>query len=268
VKLAISNLAWNLDEEPFAAAKVNRLGVRYIELAPTKKWPDPTAATAAEVRDYRRFWEDHGFTIVALQSLLFGRPDLVLFGSASARRKKFDYLSRIIDLGASLGVNVLVYGSPKNRCRGDLGEREATDIAVGFFRNLGEVAAAAGVSLCIEPNAPQYGCDFVTKACQGRQLVERVASEGFGLHLDCASMVMAADPPDEILKFTPRHFHISAPNLGPVRDDAVDYHAFASALRRTGYENFVSIEMRPEKEGNLARAVRAIELGQRVFAEA
>jgi sugar phosphate isomerase/epimerase len=81
-------------------------------------------------------------------------------------------------------------------------------------------------------------------------------------------MVMAADPPDEILKFTPRHFHISAPNLGPVRDDAVDYHAFASALRRTGYENFVSIEMRPEKEGNLARAVRAIELGQRVFAEA
>ena len=268
MKLAISNLAWNPDEEPAAAVKVNRLGVSFIELAPTKKWPDPTAATATEVRDYRRFWEDQGFTIVALQSLLFGRPDLLLFGSASARRKKFHYLSRIIDLGASLGANVLVYGSPKNRCRSGLGEREATDIAVGFFRKLSKVAVAAGVCLCIEPNAPQYGCDFITKARHGAQLVERVASEGFGLHLDCASMAMAGDPPDEILRFTPRHFHVSAPNLGPVRDGAVDYPAFASALRRTGYEDFVSIEMRSEKEGNLARTIRAIELSQRVFGEA
>ena len=44
MKLAISNIAWTNEEEADVAAKLRELGVRCVEIAPTKRWDDPTKA--------------------------------------------------------------------------------------------------------------------------------------------------------------------------------------------------------------------------------
>ena len=45
---------------------------------------------------------------------------------------------------------------------------EADDVANRFFSELGDVAKQYNTMLCIEPNAPQYNCDYITTADEGR----------------------------------------------------------------------------------------------------
>ena len=78
VQLAISNLAWSSELEPSVAAMLAAQRVAGIEVAATQVWQRPLAASRREVLDYRRFWTSRGIRIVALQSLLAGRPDLEL----------------------------------------------------------------------------------------------------------------------------------------------------------------------------------------------
>lgn len=265
VKLAVSNIAWEPSEEASAADLLQRLGVNLIELAPTKRWPDLTQAPAADVTAYRRWWEDRGFEVVATQSIMFGRPDLQVFGPTDLRRQTLDFLKTTITLSARLGAKVTVFGSPKNRQKGKLSDQAAQDIAVPFFEEVGRFAHEAGVKFCIEPNAPDYACDFVTTAAQGADLVEAVATPGFDLHLDAACMAMVHDDPASFARYNPQHFHISAPMLEAVPDPAVPYDIMAKALRNVHYEHVYSIEMKAQSEGNLTRVEKAVKFALGTF---
>lgn len=271
MKLAISNIGWTKEEDRAAAALLRELGVAYVEVAPTKQWPDPTAATDDEVTAYRQMWESHGFEIVAMQSMLFPRPDLKVFESDNNRTEAIAYLSDFIGLASKLGVQAMVYGSPKNRQRGDMPLAEAETVAAEFFGRLGDRAQQDGVYFCIEPNPTDYACDFVTNARQGIDFVNKVANPGFPLHLDIAGMTLAGDDVvASIREAAPilKHFHISSPMLGLVEDRSdVKHREAAQALRDIGYDRFVSIEMRPGAEGedNLERIRTAVTFAQSVY---
>ena len=221
-------------------------GAAGVEVAPARVCDRPWEAPAERVVAYRRFWEDRGLPIVAMQALLFGRPDLVLFGDAAARRLLREQLVAIINLAAGLGAQRLVFGSPKNRRRGSLGRLQAETIAVAFFRELGSVAADRGVWLCIEPNPVEYGCDFLVDSREVIEFVERVGQDGLGVHLDSGAMALTAESPPAIMATAgPRwqHFHASEPGLAVVGSGGVDHAAIATALRGCGYEGYVSVEM-------------------------
>lgn len=270
MKLAISNIAWTNEEESQVASLLRDLGAKYIELAPTKQWDDPTKATPEEIQRYREFWQSYGIEIAAFQSMLFSRPDLKLFESEPNRNETSKYLKAFIRLAGEMGARAVVFGSPKNRQRGAMSFEEASSIAAPFFAELGRVAHGHDVEFCIEPNAEQYACDFVTTAQQGIELVEKVATPGFGLHLDTACMFLASDALAKSIKDAGqalKHFHISAPMLGDVPGDAgINHEAAANALREIGYDGFVSIEMRPS-EMTLQRVEAAVKFAQSVYAD-
>jgi D-psicose/D-tagatose/L-ribulose 3-epimerase len=259
MRLAISNIAWPSGADATVMPLLHTHGVEGVELALTKVWPEPLAVSADEVRAYREGWEKQGLRIVALQALLFGKPHLTLFGSEQARGQMRDYLTRMIERAGLLGARVLVFGSPKNRLRHGQSPAEAWAIAVPFFRELGGIARRHGVCFCIEPNPPAYGCDFVTTVAEGIELVDAVADDGFGLHLDTAGMSLAGDPPmASILAAGNRcqHFHVSSPFLAEVDGATVTHNEFAQALREADYQSWLSIEMGEAKEtGAWAAAV-------------
>jgi sugar phosphate isomerase/epimerase len=147
MNLAVSNIAWPHADDERMAAQLSRYGVRGLEIAPTKIWQDPLAATPGQVTACRRSWEGRGIAIVAAQALLFGRPELTLFESPSARAATAAYLEAIIRLCADLGATRLVFGSPKNRRIGTMPPAQALDIAVDFFGGLAEVAHACGAAI-------------------------------------------------------------------------------------------------------------------------
>ncbi len=263
MKLAISNIAWDREEEAEAAAVMSELGVSRVEIAPTKAWDNPLVATDRDIAAYRQWWESRGIEIVALQSLNYGHPEFQIFQGEGLREEFLKYLQDIIVLGAKLGANRMVFGSPKNRLIGSLSNAEAQTIARKFFTSLGETAAKHGAILCIEPNPTAYGCDFVTDSLSGIELVKTVNHPGFGLHLDAAGLTLAGDDPSVVIPAARpylKHFHLSEPFLEEVRGGKVDHSAIKNALVGSNYGHIVSIEMKPGQAGtNIPRVRRAIE---------
>lgn len=249
LKLAVSNIAWDLKDDPVLGELCVELGVEGVEVAPTKIWPRPLDADPAEIAAYREFWAARGIAIPSLQALLFGRSDLSIFANDGS----IDYLTGILRIARTLGARVLVFGSPKNRQRGARSPGEAQELATAFFRELGRRASEFGCVVCIEPNPPQYACDFITTSDEGWKLVEAVGSPGFGLHLDVAAMQMAGEDVVEQVKRHAghiEHVHFSAPNLEQVRDGLpIAYGQVARVLKEAGYSKWISIEMRPPSGG-------------------
>lgn len=267
----MSNIAWPADEELGVAEAMEAHGVTAVELAPTKIFDTPLSTSPAQRADYLDRWVQHGISVVALQSMLFGRLDLQLFDSAPNRAETLDYLSRFIELAGQLQAPRLVFGSPKNRRVPEgIEQTEAMDIAASFFAALGQVAVDNGTCFCIEPNPEVYDCNFIVNAAQGLELVTRVGHPGFGLHLDAAGMTLAGDSVGDAVRAAAgelKHFHASAPFLGPLAETDVDHAAAAAALREIRYDHVVSIEMRPGEPGEaIDRVARAITVAQKYYA--
>jgi sugar phosphate isomerase/epimerase len=268
IRLAISNLAWPVEADAAVAGILKRCGVLGVELAPTKVWPKPLEASESAAREYRGRWEQLGLRVVALQAILFGRPDLTLFESDEKRAETLAYLAGMCRLAGWLGTEVLVFGSPKNRLVGAMSPAVAESVAGEFFRRVGESAAEYGTAVCIEPNPVEYGCDFVTRAVDGVRLVERVNHPGFGLHFDAGGMALSGDPPELLTRHGRmlRHFHISEPHMQPIGRARVDHAGLAAALRAGGYERSVSIEMKPVPDVAPEEAVEsAVRLAQELY---
>jgi D-psicose/D-tagatose/L-ribulose 3-epimerase len=270
MKIAISNIAWHIHEEESIAKIMEEFGVQGVEIAPTKIWQSPLSASDSEIASYRDFWNSRGIQIVAMQALLFGRSELTIFQNAQKRQETCEYLSGIITLASKLGVNNLVFGSPKNRLIGDKNIQESHEVATSFFHTLGEVAAQKGVVLCIEPNPSDYGCDFITTSKQGLDLVNEVNSEGFGLHLDAAGMTLANETVQPAIQSAFKrlcHFHISEPYLAPIGSGKVDHHIFSKTLSELNYQGWTSIEMKAQHpDSNVLNVTNAFETAMKYYA--
>ena len=249
MKLAVSNLAWDAPEQDAILEHFTGLGVSGIEIAPTKVWPDWSGATMGQAAAIRRSFAAQGFEIPALQSVLFGHAGLQLFAADSA--PLIEHLTRVAGLAGAMGARAIVFGSPRNRDRGEMTHSQAMDRAVPLLRQIGDAYAAAGSCFCLEPNPAYYNCNFLTHWQEVAELVTRVGHPGVGVHLDIACIHLAGDDPVEAVTEcapTMRHFHISEPELGDFAQPKIDHAPVGAALRASAYSGYCSIEMRRQAD--------------------
>ena len=198
MELCVSNIAWSPADDPLAHSLLVAEGVSLLELAPTRLWPDLSSVSSGYASALLSDLAFAGLSPYAFQALLYGRPDLGLFHPA-AREACLDYLKLVVQLAARLGVTVLVFGSPKNRVRGELHSKAAFTIATEFFHSLGSHANQMGVQVCLEPNPPCYGCDFITNMNEAAALVRAVNSSGFRLHGDAGELSLNNEDVEAVL---------------------------------------------------------------------
>jgi len=152
----------------------------------------------------------------------------------------------MIYVASKLNVKILVFGSPKNRKKNDMTYNKALNIAISFFKEIGDYAYSNNVTLCIEPNAKLYDCDFITNSIEGRELVLGVGSEGFKLHLDVGCMQMEEENVLECIKNNLdilKHIHFSAPELKSLMtNDKIKYNELYQQIIKI-YDGKISIEM-------------------------
>jgi sugar phosphate isomerase/epimerase len=268
VRIAVSNIAWEPSDDLKITERLLAAGVNAVEVAPTKVWPDLSRVSLASGRAYGAQWERAGLPVVSAQSLLYGRPDLNLFDET--RGQLVDYLNTVTDLCVAMGATALVFGSPRNRQRGDMPFDAAHRIAVDVFGQLAEHAAASGACICLEANPQQYDADYLTRASDAAALVHAVDAPGLRLHLDTACMALAGDDgPACVTEFAPllRHVHLSEPFLGPVGTPDQEHIAIADALHSAGYQHYVSVEMRPSAERPVAAVERAARYAVKIFGD-
>ena len=72
MRLAISNIAWDITVDEAVAELLNRYGVDAIDVAPGKYFPQPANATLEEMNAVKAWWSKRDIEITGMQALLFG----------------------------------------------------------------------------------------------------------------------------------------------------------------------------------------------------
>ena len=258
MKLAISNIAWEQDQEENLLLNFRQHGITGIEVAPTKIWPSWKGASEKAAISYRQDLLAKGFVIPALQALLFGRPDLQIF-KPETHGTFFEHIKLLADIAAGMGARVLVWGSPRNRQRNQLDMFEAYDKAADFFTKAAEICAARDVCIGIESNPVNYLCDFITNVADARRLVDKIKHKAFQLHVDMGGIHLCGGDAETVLKKAGRfvHFHASEPDLAPLVGGVVDHASACAVLEQLKYAEWVSIEMkRPENPLAIIQSVQ------------
>jgi len=246
MRLAISNIAWDPSEDEAIARLLNRYGIDAIDVAPGKYFPDPGKVSDDEIATVKHWWAGRGIEITGMQALLFGTVGLNLFGSADVQGAMLERLSAVCRIGSGLGATRLVFGSPKNRDRDGLSDAQAMEVAVPFFRQLGEVASSHGVVICLEPNPPCYGANFMTASAETAEVVRQVAHPAIWMQLDTGALAINGEDVVSILQHSADligHIHASEPDLVPLGDGGTDHARVAAAVLQQLPGHIVTIEM-------------------------
>lgn len=247
MKIAISNIAWNQQEDGNILKLLKKYSMSGVEIAPTKIWKNPTEESYQTINKYRKYWEKNGILISSTQSILFGHPELLIFGNKDKRNATLIYLEKMIRVSAQLGAEAIVFGSPKNRNRFNVNKAQALHIASDFFSKIATISKRYNVFFCIEPNPIEYGTNFINNTDEAVGLVRNVDHPNFKLHLDSGTMTVNGENVEEaITDGFPylRHFHISEKNLSPIGKGKTDHEKIANILRTLNYKHWVSIEMK------------------------
>lgn len=264
MRIAISNIAWDTTEDEQVALLLRKYRIDAIDVAPGKYFRVPKETHSSEVTMLRDWWADRGIEITGMQALLFGATDLNLFGSSEIQAAMLDYLNAICRIASNLGATRLVFGSPKNRNRSELSAENAAEIAIWFFRRLGDIASSHGVVVCLEPNPPCYGANFMMNSSETAKIVSGVAHPAIRMQLDTGALTINGEDPHQVIREYAHligHVHASEPGLVTLGDGKTDHAKVASALSLYLNDQVVSIEMLPaEGEPRIVAVERALQV--------
>ena len=269
MKLSISNIAWTGEQDETVYDCMQDLGFSGLEIAPTRIFPEKPYEQLEEAAEWaKKLKEERGFTVPSMQSIWFGRTERV-FGTEEERTALLDYTRKAIDFAEAVGCHNLVFGCPRNRNMPEMSEEYAAscmDLAITFFRELGEYAREHGTVIGMEANPPMYHTNFINTTKEALDLVERVDSRGFLLNLDVGTMLANGEDCAELEGRTGlvNHVHISEPGLKPIQKRSL-HQELKKVLQEERYGGFVSVEMGKTKDGSPDAAKDAMSYVRSIF---
>lgn len=246
MRLAISNIAWDIVEDEAIVTLLHRYGVDAIDVAPGKYFPELANATDEDIALVKNWWFERGVEITGMQALLFGTTGLNVFGPLESQDTMLQHLTAVCRIGAGLGAKRVVFGSPKNRDRTGLSDQQAMDVAVPFFRRLGDIAQFYGVFICLEPNPTCYGANFMTTSAETAMVVKEIGHAAVRMQLDTGALTVNSEDPILALQDCAHligHVHASEPALLPLGDGGTDHAKVVAALKQYLPNHVVTIEM-------------------------
>ena len=189
-------------------------------------------------------------------------PDEDLYQRAEQRTR------RVIDLAAYLGAMVNI-----GRLRGRLDSfskgTDAWSIAVKRIGCVAQYAATQGVKITLEP-LNRYETDFILTATDGMRLVGELGYANLGLMLDLFHMnIEEASIENGLLTAGDRlwHVHIADSSRQYPGSGHIPFEPIFATLTQMGYQGYISAEMRPLPDPDVA-AQKTIEFLKARIADA
>lgn len=250
-------------------AHVAGLGYAGVEIAPFTLARSVADVDAGRRRGIREAAAGCGLEVSAIHWVLVQTEGMhVTSPDAAVRRRTAEYFCQLTDFCADVGARRMVVGSPKQRnVEPGIGLEQARDWAWEVFRPAVARAVERGVVICFEPLAPSE-TNFINTAEEAVSFVRELGSAGFRVILDVKAMCSEAKPIPRIIAETGpwcAYFHANDRNLrGPGTGD-VDFGPIARALRESGYDGWVSVEVFDFEGGPEKIARESLAYLRRVF---
>lgn len=241
MRLAISNIAWAVEQDEQMYGLMKKIGYEGLEIAPTRIFPqNPYENLEVASKWQQGLEEKYGFRVPSMQSIWFGRQEKI-FGSEQEREVLSTYTKKAIDFAAAIGCKNLVFGCPRNRA---VPEGMSKELAIPFFKELSMYAFQKGTIIGMEANPPIYNTNYINDTQSALELMEQVVVQGFGLNLDVGTMICNHEDVEILEGHVDgiSHVHISEPGLKPIEKRSL-HKELAAFLKENEYSGFVSIEM-------------------------
>lgn len=248
MNLSISNIAWTYEDDEQMYTYLKEHDFKGLEIAPTRIIIQNPYDELKKANNFSTDLEqNYGLVISSMQSIWYGRNEKI-FGSEEERQTLIEYTKKAIDFGNIIGSNNLVFGCPKNRVSQNENDME---IAISFFKELGEYAEINNTVLSIEPNPTIYNTNFINYTSQAFEIVKKVKSNGFKVNVDLGTIIYNKEDLQIITDNIDlvNHIHISEPNLELIQKREI-HNQLADILKQVNYQGFVSIEMGKRDELN------------------
>ncbi|MBX6315597.1 MAG: sugar phosphate isomerase/epimerase [Isosphaeraceae bacterium] len=273
MRLAFSTNAYMRFPFDEAAERIAALGYEGLELMADvpHAWPSgllpgtKQAIRAAMERNGLAFSNVNAFMMNAINDYRqpywypsFIEPD------EGYRRVRIDHTRRALSLCAELGAPHITT-EPGGPLAPGQSRQEGIDRFVEALKPLAEHAHNVGVLLLIEPEPGL----LVETTDQYLEVAERVDAPSIGLNFDVGhAFCMGEDLPRQIVKLAPhiKHYHFEDIAASRVHHHlvpgtgAIDFAAVIAAIRSTGYDGWLTVELYPfvDDPDAAARAAREV----------
>ena len=248
MKLCISSLAWDIKNRLNIYKFLSKKEIKFIEILPFKISNLGLYDNYNNYIKLKREWEDFGLQAVSMQSLHFGLNNCSLFNSEIERKNLYEYTLKSIEVASILGIEHIVFGSPKLRIVPEcMSYDEANDIALEFFTKLNDEAIKYNVIIGIEPNSKHYGTNFLTNTKDTSEFVKKINLKNVKVNLDLSTIILENETILQSVDLVNSlnynfHCHISIPYL---KNDYVNYKNYLMeyfSKLKTSKVNHYSIE--------------------------
>jgi sugar phosphate isomerase/epimerase len=244
MKLSISNIAWNSDDNEIVYDYLNKKKYDAIEIAPTKfineKPYDDLDKIALIVNEIEKRF---GLKISSMQSIWYGQKGNIFV--KENQEELINYTKKAILYASKINCGNLVFGCPKNR---NMNDNNKIEYAFDFFRTIGDYACNHDTVVALEPNPKIYGTNFINYTKDAFDFVKGIQSNGLKVNMDFGTIIENNESLDiindniELIS----HIHISEPYLELIKERE-EHKQLANILRKKNYDKYVSIEMKEQK---------------------
>lgn len=257
---------WKLED---AFRRIAAIGYDAVEIAPFTVARHVTDVGAGERRRIRDLAAQHQLAIAGIHWVLVKTEGMHLtHPDASVRAGTARYFLELVDYCADLGGDSIVVGSPKQRqVLPGVAFEQAWTWAADCFRDAVKRAEDRAVTICFEPLSP-VETNFVNSAAEGIRFVRQFNSPAMKVILDVKAMCAEPKPIPQIIRESKgdfAYFHANDRNLKGPGFGEVDFAPIAAALRETGYDGTVSVEVFKFEEGAEVIASRSLDCLKTVF---
>lgn len=236
MKLAVSNLCWDIGDSDNMLNHLKKLDINNIEGVLTKidTWDN---LTIDKIHNYKDYLKSNNISIPSLQSLFYNVECETIFDEVNFT----SHIEKLIFFSKILSVKVLVFGSPSLRKKNLKWEHNLTNV----FEKIDNLLEKTNIELTIEPNSKIYGGDFFYTIPEIVEFISKNNFKHIKTMVDTHNIILEGNDPIEDLKLYfdyINHIHISENKLEPIKN--FEFHEkFSQEIKKLNYDKIITYEV-------------------------
>lgn len=159
-----------------------------------------------------------------------------------------DYMIQACARAKRLGIKKIILGNGKARWLPGKNDRRLEHNFIDLLRFFAETAKEQGIEMILEPLGPDYS-NYINTLPEAEQAVQATGSSNLFIMADLRHLYRGDEPYEDVVKCAGllHHVHVDYPETFPARpfpteEDGFDYAPFLSAVKRSGYNDTLTIE--------------------------
>lgn len=177
------------------------------------------------------------------------------------------YMARACERAGRLGIQKIILGNGKARSLLDETSIQREQNFLDELSAFADYAAAQGIEMILEPLGPEYS-NYINTLPEAVRVIRAAGNDNLFLMADLRHLYRGGESFEDIVSCAEylRHVHVDYPGVWPARpyptpEDDYDYAPFLEAVKRSGYDDTLTIEADVPEDWQSAhdRAVKVLE---------